>query len=83
VPDTDAAGPDPAASSAHDGPTATDVEGWACGKSWSAGHREGDAEAFDSLARMVGDPCLAIAVRILRDVDLAAPRIAQCSVADS
>jgi DNA-directed RNA polymerase specialized sigma24 family protein len=31
----------------------------------------GDAEAFDSLARTVGDRCLAIAVRILRDVDLA------------
>jgi RNA polymerase sigma-70 factor (ECF subfamily) len=33
--------------------------------------RQGDAEAFDTLARMVGDRCLAIAVRILRDVDLA------------
>jgi RNA polymerase sigma-70 factor (ECF subfamily) len=33
--------------------------------------RQGDAEAFDALARMVGDRCLAIAVRILRDVDLA------------
>jgi RNA polymerase sigma factor (sigma-70 family) len=33
--------------------------------------QQGDAEAFDSLARMVGDRCLAIAVRILRDVDLA------------
>ena len=33
--------------------------------------QRGDAEAFDSLARMVGDTCLAIAVRILRDVDLA------------
>jgi DNA-directed RNA polymerase specialized sigma24 family protein len=31
--------------------------------------RQGDAEAFDSLARTVGDRCLAIAVRILRDVD--------------
>ena len=31
----------------------------------------GDAEAFDTLARMVGDRCLAIAVRILRDLDLA------------
>ena len=31
----------------------------------------GDADAFDALARMVGDRCLAIAVRILRDVDLA------------
>lgn len=33
--------------------------------------RRGDAEAFDALARMVGDRCLAIAVRILRDLDLA------------
>ena len=31
----------------------------------------GDAEAFDTLARMAGDRCLAIAVRILRDIDLA------------
>jgi RNA polymerase sigma-70 factor (ECF subfamily) len=33
--------------------------------------QKGDAEAFDSLARMVGDRCLAIAVRILRDLALA------------
>ena len=33
--------------------------------------QRGDAEAFDSLARLVGDSCLAIAVRILRDIDLA------------
>jgi RNA polymerase sigma-70 factor (ECF subfamily) len=33
--------------------------------------QDGDAEAFDVMARMVGDRCLAIAVRILRDVDLA------------
>jgi RNA polymerase sigma-70 factor (ECF subfamily) len=33
--------------------------------------QEGDAEAFDFLARRVGDRCLAIAVRILRDVGLA------------
>ena len=33
--------------------------------------QRGDAEAFDSLARMVGDRCLAIAVRVLRDTDLA------------
>ena len=33
--------------------------------------QRGDAEAFDALARTVGDRCLAIAVRILRDVDLA------------
>jgi RNA polymerase sigma-70 factor (ECF subfamily) len=33
--------------------------------------RQGDEEAFDSLARTVGDRCMAIACRILRDVDLA------------
>ena len=33
--------------------------------------QRGDVEAFDSLARLVGDSCLAIAVRILRDLDLA------------
>jgi len=33
--------------------------------------QRGDAEAFDALARLVGDRCLAIAVRILREVDLA------------
>ena len=33
--------------------------------------QRGDAEAFDTLARQVGDRCLAIAVRILRDLDLA------------
>ncbi len=33
--------------------------------------QRGDAEAFDSLVRLVGDTCLAIAVRILRDIDLA------------
>ena len=31
----------------------------------------GDAEAFDALARTVGDRCMAIACRILRDVDQA------------
>lgn len=31
----------------------------------------GDAEAFDALARTVGDRCMAIAYRILRDRDLA------------
>ena len=31
----------------------------------------GDEEAFDALARMVGDGCMAIASRILRDSDLA------------
>jgi RNA polymerase sigma-70 factor, ECF subfamily len=33
--------------------------------------QRGDAEAFDALARLVGDRCMAIAVRILRDADLA------------
>ena len=33
--------------------------------------RQGDAEAFDALARTVGDRCMAIACRILRDVDQA------------
>ena len=33
--------------------------------------KRGDEEAFDALARLVGDRCMAIAVRILRDVDLA------------
>ena len=33
--------------------------------------REGDGEAFDALARTVGDRCMAIAYRILRDADLA------------
>ena len=33
--------------------------------------RRGDREAFDSLARLSGDRCMAIAFRILRDFDLA------------
>jgi RNA polymerase sigma-70 factor (ECF subfamily) len=33
--------------------------------------KRGDEEAFDALARQVGDRCMAIAVRILREVDLA------------
>jgi RNA polymerase sigma-70 factor (ECF subfamily) len=33
--------------------------------------RQGDEEAFGALARVVGDRCMAIAYRILRDVDLA------------
>ena len=33
--------------------------------------RQGDAEAFDALARVVGDRCMAIAWRILRDADRA------------
>jgi len=31
--------------------------------------RQGDGDAFDALARMVGDRCMAIACRILRDAD--------------
>lgn len=33
--------------------------------------KRGDREAFDALVRLVGDRCLAIAFRILRDADLA------------
>jgi RNA polymerase sigma factor (sigma-70 family) len=33
--------------------------------------QHGDGEAFDALARVVGDRCMAIAYRILRDGDLA------------
>ena len=33
--------------------------------------KQGDSEAFDALARAVGDRCMAIACRILRDADLA------------
>jgi len=33
--------------------------------------RGGDREAFDALARVVGDQCMAIAFRILRDADRA------------
>ena len=33
--------------------------------------KRGDREAFDSLARLTGDRCMAIAFRILRDYDLA------------
>jgi RNA polymerase sigma-70 factor (ECF subfamily) len=33
--------------------------------------KQGDGEAFDALARTAGDKCMAIAVRILRDADLA------------
>lgn len=33
--------------------------------------KQGDTEAFDALARVVGDRCMAIAHRILRDADLA------------
>ena len=33
--------------------------------------KQGDEEAFDALARLVGDRCMAIACRILRDTHLA------------
>jgi RNA polymerase sigma-70 factor, ECF subfamily len=33
--------------------------------------KRGDAEAFDALARLFGDDCMAIAFRILRDLDQA------------
>lgn len=33
--------------------------------------KRGDRDAFDSLARLTGDRCMAIAFRILRDFDLA------------
>ncbi len=33
--------------------------------------KQGDGEAFDALARTVGDRCMAIACRILRDADVA------------
>ena len=33
--------------------------------------KQGDREAFDALARLTGDRCMAIAFRILRDFDLA------------
>jgi RNA polymerase sigma-70 factor (ECF subfamily) len=51
-------------------PIATGVEGWVQEELVRLA-KQGDAEAFDSLARLVGDRCLAIAVRILRDIDLA------------
>lgn len=31
--------------------------------------KQGDREAFDALARLTGDRCMAIAFRILRDFD--------------
>jgi RNA polymerase sigma-70 factor (ECF subfamily) len=40
----------------------------------------GDREAFDSLVRLVGDRCMAIAVRILRDADLAQDAVQACLV---
>src|SRR5690242_18190658 len=40
----------------------------------------GDEEAFDALARVVGDRCMAIAYRILRDSDLAADAVQQALI---
>lgn len=37
--------------------------------------KRGDEEAFDALARTVGDQCMAIECRILRDADLAADAV--------
>jgi RNA polymerase sigma-70 factor (ECF subfamily) len=52
------------------GSVATSAEGWVHEELVRQAQR-GDAEAFDSLARLVGDRCHGIAARILRDVDLA------------
>jgi hypothetical protein len=46
-----------------DRPIATDTEG-CVQEELVRQAQQGDVEAFDSLARMVGDRCLAIAVRI-------------------
>jgi RNA polymerase sigma factor (sigma-70 family) len=43
--------------------------------------QQGDAEAFDILVRTVGDRCLAIAVRILRDIDLAEDAVQAAMIA--
>jgi RNA polymerase sigma-70 factor (ECF subfamily) len=37
--------------------------------------QEGDKEAFSTLAQLLGDRCMAIAFRILRDADLAADAV--------
>jgi len=39
--------------------------------------KQGDPEAFDELARQVGDRCMAIAFRILRDADRAQDAVQQ------
>jgi DNA-directed RNA polymerase specialized sigma24 family protein len=49
---------------------ATDLEGWVQDELVHQA-QAGDAEVFDLLARLAGDRCLAIAVRILRDINLA------------
>jgi RNA polymerase sigma-70 factor, ECF subfamily len=43
--------------------------------------QEGDKEAFGTLAQLVGDRCMAIAHRILRDSDLAADAVQTALVA--
>lgn len=43
--------------------------------------KRGDEEAFDALARMVGDRCMAIACRILRDSHLAEDAVQAALVA--
>jgi RNA polymerase sigma-70 factor (ECF subfamily) len=43
--------------------------------------KQGDTEAFDTLARQVGDGCMAIAIRILRDADQAEDAVQQTLVA--
>ena len=50
-------------------PITTDVEGWVQEELVEQAQR-GDAEAFDTLARMVGDRLHALPHRILRDIDL-------------
>jgi RNA polymerase sigma-70 factor (ECF subfamily) len=54
----------------HLGRDAKDPEGWVPTELVDQAKR-GDREAFDALARMTGDRCMAIAFRILRDFDLA------------
>ena len=43
--------------------------------------KRGDEEAFDALARLVGDRCMAIACRILRDAHLAEDAVQSALVA--
>lgn len=43
--------------------------------------QQGDKEAFGTLAQLVGDRCMAIAYRILRDTDLAADAVQAALVA--
>jgi RNA polymerase sigma-70 factor (ECF subfamily) len=43
--------------------------------------KQGDEEAFDALARNVGDRCMAIAYRILRDAELAQDAVQSALIA--